>query len=143
MKKTLIASTLIPFILTLTACGGSESESDPFANLTGTWQMLNDDYLIESYYYYDAEGTRRDFTYNDEAGCFSEYTPTYLYSEPVDAYNFKPYRLKNGSRAYYANGYIRISDDGNTLTTAGGWDSEKQFLKSDLELSYFYNYLCE
>lgn len=101
------------------------------------------DYLIEHYYYDDAEGTRRGFTYNDEAGCFSEYTPTYLDSEPVDANNFKPYRMKNGSRAYYANGYINISTYGNTLRTAGGWDPERQFLKSDLELNYFYSYLCE
>ena len=150
MKKTLLACALIPFILTLTACGGSESEpdpfanlTDPFANLTGTWQMLEEGYLIEHYYYYDAEGIRRGFTYNDEAGCFSEYTPTYKYSEPVDANYFKPYRMKNGSRAYYSNGYIRISVDGNTLRTAGGWDAEREFLKSDLELNYFYNYLCE
>lgn len=144
MNKTTSFSLILLSLIGLVSCGGSDSDSEStsFELLSGAWQVLEGDYLGENYTFFDSEGTRTIYIYNEEQGCYTEQTPTYQYTEHVNGNQFRPYRLANGSRKYLTNGYISVSEDGNILSSGGGWDADMQFLVSGLTLSYFTSNIC-
>jgi hypothetical protein len=134
MKKISVAVLLLSL---LTACGGSDSEPDPFEMLSGSWQRMSGDSLTENYIYFDGSGTRRDFSYHGDTGCYTESKILYPYTRHVGENLFVTYGLSgNNSNIYYD-----ISTDGNYLTQ--GRTFVYNFLKSDFPVSYFVNLLCE
>ncbi|NQY01103.1 MAG: hypothetical protein HRT70_08260 [Flavobacteriaceae bacterium] len=138
LKKSLTLSLLI---LSLTACGGSDSEPDPYESLSGSWQKLSSGQLTNSYVYYDNSGNMTYFGYNTESNCFIKHlistSLTVTSVNHIEGNNFVGVR---DSGKVTSIDYT-VSTDGNYLYQ-GGADS-KEYLKSDFTLSDFTSYLCE
>ncbi|WP_068546051.1 hypothetical protein [Thalassotalea crassostreae] len=138
MNKNLIAAALIPFILTLTGCGGSDSESDPFEMLSGSWQKMSGDSLTEHYLYIDDVGNKTFLAYDIYGGgCYTKSEGIYPFTRHVEGNRFVAYGISgNDSNIYYT-----VSDDGNYLDK--GPKFPITYLKSYLTITYFDNLLCE
>jgi len=134
MKKISVTVLLLSLI---TACGGSDSEPDPYESLNSSWQRMSGDSLTENYIYFDGLGTRIDFFYKGNTGCYTKSEILYPFTDNVGVNRFVAYGLSgNHSKIYYD-----ISTDGNYLTS--GPKFEKNYLKSDLTVDYFVNLLCK
>lgn len=140
MNKNLIAAALIPFILTLTACGGSDT-TDPYETISGSWEKLSGGQLTNSYMYYDKSGNMTSFWYNTESNCFVKHSVTTSLTvtsvNHVEGNNFVGVRDSGKvTRIYFS-----VSTDGNYLYVASAFPEE--YLKSNFTLSDFTSYLCE
>jgi len=137
-KKILVSTIFLLSLLGLTACGGSDSEPDPFEILSGSWQRMSGDYLSDYYSYFDDIGNSRVFLYHGDAGCYTEVYPgLYPRTEHVKDNRFNLVSLSGRN----SNIYYTISTDGNYLTQEGAFTYT--YLKSYLTINDFLNQLCE
>ena len=141
MNKNLIAAALIPFLLTLTACGGSDSAPDPYETISGSWQKLSGGQLTNRYVYYDKIGNMTYFDNNTDSNCFVQHSVTTSLMvtsvNHIEGNNFVGVRDSGKeSRIVYT-----VSTDGNYLHVAAIPTSD--YLKSNFTLIDFTSYLCE
>jgi len=135
MKKISVAVLLLSL---LTACGGSDSEPDPFEMLSGSWQELVDDSLSKYHIFFDKIGNRRDFIYHGDTGCYTEHMGMiFPRTEHVKDNQF----ILVSRSGRYSKLYYTVSIDGNYLNK--GPYFPRDYLKSNLTIDYFVNQLCD
>ena len=143
MSKNLITAALIPFILTLTACGGSDTPdtTNPYETISGSWEMLSDGQLTNFYKYFDDNGNMTSFEYETDSNCFVKHPVTT--SLTVTSVNHIEGNKFVGVRdsGKVTSIYYTVSIDGNYLYVGDAYSTE--YLKSDFTLSDFNGYPCE
>ena len=146
MKKKFISAALIPFILTLTACGGGDTPDtpdtiNPYETISGSWQKLSVGQLTDNYIYYDKSGNKTSFEYNTESNCFIKHIVTTSLTvtsvNHIEGNNFVG--VRDSGKVTSIN--YTVSTDGNYLYVDDAYSTE--YLKSDFTFDYFLGQLCD